>query len=189
MKRLLILGTVLMFSVITVQAQEVSFGLKGGFNAANTKTDSGFETETRNGFHVGFYAENRLSDVFAIQPELIYSQQGFTESNGASEREQKVDYLNLPVMLKVYVIPGLFVEAGPQIGLAINDKEEINGPFFTSETERNPDSFDYGLGLGGGIKLFNGLMVGARYNIGLGELYEDVEFNNRVFQVYLGIEL
>ena len=74
MKRLLILGTVLMFSVITVQAQEVSFGLKGGFNAANTKTDSGFETETRNGFHVGFYAENRLSDVFAIQPELIYSQ-------------------------------------------------------------------------------------------------------------------
>ena len=32
-------------------------------------------------------------------------------------------------------------------------------------------------------------MVGARYNIGLGELYEDVEFNNRVFQVYLGIEL
>ena len=42
MKRLLVLGTLLMFSVITVQAQEVSFGLKGGFNAANTKTDSGF---------------------------------------------------------------------------------------------------------------------------------------------------
>ena len=189
MKHLIIASAFLMFATITATAQETSVGIKGGFNAANTKTDSGFETETRNGFHVGLYAESRLSDLFAIQPEILYSQQGFTEQGAAGDTKRKIDYINVPVMLKLYVIPGLFIEAGPQVGFEINDKEEFSNGVFQSRIERDPNSFDYGVGLGAGFKLFNGLQAGARYNIGLGELYDDVDFNNRVFQVWLGIEL
>ena len=189
MKNIVLLGAFLIASTISLSAQESSFGIKGGFNAAFVETDSGFKTESRNGFHIGIYGENRLSDTFAIQPELMYSQQGFTETNGSGEREQKLDYINLPIMLKAYLVPGLYIEAGPQIGLAINDKEEFRNFLGESSVTRDPESFDYGVGLGAGFKLVNGASIGVRYNIGLGDLYEDDNFNNRVFQISLGLEL
>lgn len=189
MKNIVLMGAFLIASTLSISAQESSFGLKGGFNAAFVKSDSGFETETRNGFHIGIYGESRLSDTFAIQPELVYSQQGFTESDGTGEREQKLDYINLPIMLKIYLIPGLYVEGGPQVGLAINDKEEFRNFIGEGTIDRDPESFDYGVGLGAGFKLINGASIGIRYNIGLGDLYEMDNFNNRVFQVSLGLEL
>ena len=177
--------------LFNVQAQETSFGIKGGFNSASLSDDEGFTTDARNGFHVGIYGEARLSDFIAIQPELLYSQQGSEIESEDTEYKQKVDYINLPVMLKLYLIPGVFAEVGPQIGLAINDETESNvRGLFSAEQETDPNSFDYGVNIGAGFKLLNGVQAGVRYNYGLGDLYDESDdFNNRVVQVYLGLEL
>ena len=47
------------------------------------------------------------------------------------------------MMLKLYPDNNFFLEAGPQIGLAISHKEEFNGLFDISE-EYEPNNFDWG---------------------------------------------
>jgi hypothetical protein len=47
--------------------------------------------------------ENRfISDSFSIQPELMYSATRIYIKSSNSTFTQKLDYINLPVMLKAY---------------------------------------------------------------------------------------
>jgi hypothetical protein len=77
-----------------------STGIKGGYNLAAVRFDGDGETEQRR-FHVGVYGESFI-ESFSIQPELLYSQQGYKITNSSGTFTQKLDYINLPIMLKAY---------------------------------------------------------------------------------------
>jgi len=182
----------LFFGIVsTINAQsttrESNVGIKGGYNLAAVSFDGDGETGQRHGFHVGVYGESFLSDSFSIQPELMYSQQGYEITNGNGTFTQKLNYINLPVMLKAYPAKNFFLEAGPQIGLAISHKEEYDG-LFSSTAEYDPNSFDWGVNFGGGIKTDSGVSFGVRYHLGLGDLYEDDKAQNRVWQFSVGFD-
>jgi hypothetical protein len=182
----------LFFGIVsTINAQsttrESNVGIKGGYNLAAVSFDGDGETGQRHGFHVGVYGESFLSDSFSIQPELMYSQQGYEITNGNGTFTQKLNYINLPVMLKAYPAKNFFLEAGPQIGLAISHKEEYDG-LFNSTAEYDPNSFDWGVNFGGGIKTDSGVSFGVRYHLGLGDLYEDDNAQNRVWQFSVGFD-
>ncbi|MGO4822251.1 MULTISPECIES: porin family protein [unclassified Flavobacterium] len=182
----------LFFGIVsTINAQsttrESNVGIKGGYNLAAVSFDGDGETGQRHGFHVGVYGESFLSDSFSIQPELMYSQQGYEITNGNGTFTQKLNYINLPVMLKAYPAKNFFLEAGPQIGLAISHKEEYDG-LFSSTAEYDPNSFDWGVNFGGGIKTDSGVSFGIRYHLGLGDLYEDDKAQNRVWQFSVGFD-
>ena len=163
-------------------------GIKGGYNLAAVTYDGEGETEQRYGFHVGFYGESFLNESISIQPELTYSQQGYKVTNGSDTFTQKLDYINLPIMLKAYPIQNFFLEAGPQVGLAISHKEEYTG-LFSGTTEYEPSNFDWGLNFGGGFKTDSGISLGVRYHLGLGDLYDEGKAKNRVLQFSLGFDL
>ena len=182
----------LFFGIVsTINAQsttrESNVGIKGGYTLAAVSFDGDGETGQRHGFHVGVYGESFLSDSFSIQPELMYSQQGYEITNGNGTFTQKLNYINLPVMLKAYPAKNFFLEAGPQIGLAISHKEEYDG-LFSSTAEYDPNSFDWGVNFGGGIKTDSGVSFGVRYHLGLGDLYEDDKAQNRVWQFSVGFD-
>lgn len=179
--------------VTTINAQDKSsyhsnFGIKGGYNLAAVSFDGVGETGQRNGFHIGVYGEEFISDSFSIQPELLYSQQGYkiTDSNGTFT--QKLNYINLPIMFKAYPSKNFFLEVGPQIGLAISHKEVYEG-LFNSTQEYNPDNFDWGFNFGGGIKTDSGISLGVRYHLGLGDLYDQGKAQNRVWLFSVGFNL
>jgi hypothetical protein len=182
------------FQMINAQndttTKKSSAGLKGGYNLAAVSFDGEGETGQRHSFHIGFYGESFLSDAFAIQPELIYSQQGYEIKNNSGTFTQKLNYINLPIMLKVYPTNGFFLEAGPQIGLAITHKEEFDSNFnlFDTSQEFNPNSFDWGVNFGGGFKTDTGVSLGVRYHLGLGDVYSEGKPQNRVWQLSLGID-
>ena len=163
-------------------------GIKGGYNLAAVSFDGDGETEQRSGFHVGFYGESFLSESFSIQPELVYSQQGYKITNSSGTFTQKLDYINLPIMLKAYPSKNFFLEAGPQIGLAVAHKEEYSG-LFSGSQEYDPNNFDWGLNFGGGLKFNSGISLGVRYHLGLGDLYDDGKAQNRVLQFSVGFDL
>ena len=180
--------------VVFVNAQDTSSsrsngGIKGGYNLASVNFDGNGETDQRNGFHIGVYGESFISNSFSIQPELMYSQQGYEIKNANGTFTQKLDYINLPIMLKAYPSKNFFLEAGPQVGLAISHKEVYEG-FINATQEYDPNKFDYGVNFGAGFKTDAGISLGVRYHLGLGDLYDsnDKAFN-RVLQFSLGFDL
>ena len=184
----------LFFGVITsMNAQDNTIpksngGLKGGYNLAAVSFDGDGETEQRHGFHIGVYGESFISESFSIQPELMYSQQGYEITNSSGTFTQKLDYINLPLMLKAYPSKNFFLEAGPQIGLAVSHKEEYDG-LFSGSQEYDPNNFDWGMNFGGGFKTDSGISLGVRYHLGLGDLYDEGKAQNRVLQFSLGFDL
>jgi hypothetical protein len=189
-----IFGVIALFLgvITTIQAQhnrvpKSNAGIKGGYSLAAVNFDGDGETGQRHGFHIGVYGESFISESFSIQPELMYSQQGYKITNSGGTFTQKLDYINLPVMLKAYPSRNFFLEAGPQIGLAVSHKEEYDGVFSGSQ-EYDPDSFDWGMNFGGGFKTDSGISLGVRYHLGLGDLYEEGRAQNRVWQFSVGFD-
>ncbi|MFV8342955.1 porin family protein [Flavobacterium sp. XS2P39] len=177
----------------TINAQENTThrsngGIKGGYNLAAVSFDGEGETEQRHSFHIGIYGESFISENFSIQPELMYSQQGYVLTNSNGTFTQKLNYINLPLMLKAYPSQNLFLEAGPQIGLAVSHKEEYDG-LFSGSQEYDPNSFDWGINFGGGFKTDSGVSLGVRYHLGLGDLYDEGKAQNRVWQFSVGFDL
>jgi len=184
----LFFGTIVSISAQNNSYHKSSGGIKGGYNLAAVSFDGDGETGQRHSFHIGVYGESFISESFSIQPELIYSQQGYEIKNNSETFTQKLNYINLPLMLKAYPSQNFFLEAGPQIGLAISHKEEYQS-VFTSSQEYDPNSFDWGMNFGGGIKTDSGISLGVRYHLGLGDLYDQTKAQNRVWQFSVGFDL
>ncbi|QCX38253.1 PorT family protein [Aureibaculum algae] len=177
--------------MLSAQKGESNIGIKGGYNLASVSFDGDGETDQRHSFHVGFFGESFVSDYLSIQSELLYSQQGYEVKYNSATFTQKLNYINLPILLKAYPSKNFYVEIGPQIGLAITHKEEFDSGFdlFDISQEFEPSNFDWGLNFGGGVKTNSGVSFGVRYHLGLGDIYEDNNPQNRVWQFSVGFSL
>lgn len=192
--KLKLLTTLLVFAMVfKANAQDTktsNAGIKGGYNLAAVSFDGETKTGQRNGFHVGFYGESFLSEIVALQVELMYSQQGYELRDNGSTFTQKLDYINLPLLLKIYPSKHFYLEAGPQAGLAINHKEEFDSSFslFNTAQEFDPQNFDWGVNFGAGYKTDSGVSLGVRYHLGMGDIYDEGSPQNRVWQFSLGFD-
>lgn len=193
MKKSILFIAAMVFSTSFVAAQEfVYFGVKGGVNFSTFSGDgfSDFKDESaRTGYHLGLLAEVPVSDRFSVQPEVLYSAQGFdlVRREDNNDVEHQLDYITVPVMAKFYVFDGLALEAGPQFGFVV--EEAID--FGSTEKEiynDNRNDFDLSLGLGASYK-FNKFFLYGRYNAGMTDIYdvEGVEAKNSVIQAGVGL--
>ncbi|MTE27844.1 porin family protein [Winogradskyella ouciana] len=167
-----------------------NFGIKGGYNLAAVSFDEDSETGQRHGFHIGFYGESFLTESIALQVELMYSQQGYEIEDNGGTFTQKLDYINMPLMFKMYPDDNFFLEVGPQVGLAISHEEEFDSNFnlFDTSQEFEPSSFDWGVNFGGGFKTDSGVSLGVRYHLGLGDIYDEGSPKNRMWQFSIGFD-
>ena len=169
MKRLSVLFFALLFGIISY-GQGLDLGLKLGANFSTISDASNFSNKT--GFHFGAFAAIKFSDKLAIQGDLLYSQQGAKFSPGDFE----LDYVNVPVVVKYYLVRGLNLQAGPQFGFVVNDNFEA----------KEPESFDLSGLVGAGYDVPFGLRLDARYNFGLTDIVKDESGKNQVFSIALG---
>ncbi|WP_274476178.1 porin family protein [Mangrovimonas aestuarii] len=204
MKKLLLSAAMVAFG-LSVNAQEFQFGAKAGGNFANVGGEGAEDLSMRTAFHVGGVAEIKFNDKFSLQPELLYSAQGAKsessyEDFGMTVKEEtklNLDYLNVPIMGKYYLMEGFSVEAGPQIGMLLSAKADIEasagGESVSEEYDLKDEmsTIDFGVNFGLGYKLDNGLAFGARYNLGLSNINDfegsdDFKNNNGVIQASVG---
>ncbi len=169
MKKLLLTAAAV-FAFGFANAQEVKFGVKAGLNMT-TITGGEFSGGTKAGFHIGGLAEIKLTDKFAIQPELLFSTKGSSYAFFGIDVDQNLSYVDMPVMAKYFVIEGLSIEAGPNVGFLV--AAELKGDGEDVDNKDDLKSVDFGLNFGAGYELKNGLMFQARYNIGLADISEE----------------
>ncbi|HEU4790930.1 MAG TPA: porin family protein [Flavobacterium sp.] len=175
----IILSAVAVLAFGFTNAQEVKFGVKAALNVANLTGDVD-NASSIVGFQVGGFAEIKLSEKFAIQPEVLYSAQG-AKSEGETFN---LGYINIPVLAKYYVAKSFSLEAGPQIGFLTSAKIE------SEDVKDFVSSTDFSLNLGAGYDFTENLSAGLRYNFGLTNVYDtdlsDDSIKNGVFSVSLG---
>lgn len=164
---------------------QAKIGLKAGLNVANVALDPEVvEKGSRLGFHGGLLAHIHLSPQFGLQPEVIYSNQGFEDKT--NNAEWKLNYLNIPVMLQYMFDNGFRISAGPQVGFLLDGKV---GGDNGADVDISDDlkKIDAGIGAGIGYLSYSGFGVEGRYNLGLTNINETGvnELNNRVFQISL----
>ena len=168
------------------QAQ-VAIGIKGGLNLAKLDMDDvGGSIKNKTGFHGGAFALVKVANI-GIQPEIIFSQQGSKLKIDGQELESNFDYINIPIIVKFYLVAGLNLQVGPQFGFL--SKAEIEGV----DTKDDLKKSDISAALGAGWDLPFGLTVDARYNLGLTKIEEDdagfSSVKNQVIQLSVGYKL
>lgn len=184
--------SILFLCVSQLQAQELSFGPKVGYNSAKLEGKSFkefHENNTKSGYHVGLFAELRFNN-FAIQPEVYYSSEGgklatLNEDNLAIEHDFNLDYVQVPLMFKWYLTNAIAIEAGPQAGFLKSSNVTWSD---LGENSEKFNEFNFSVNAGVSINLPLSLMLSARYNAGLTNVYDDPDVNwkNRVLQISVG---
>ncbi len=176
------------------QAQ-VAIGIKGGPNFANLDVNSSVSANYKNrtGFHGGAFALFKFTKV-GIQPELLFSKQGSNVQFNSGDGEANFDYINIPIILKLYTVAGINIQAGPQFGFLSGGevKQTINGITTTGDAKDFYKGSDFSIALGLGWDLPLGLTLDARYNLGLSEINDGTnapESKNQVFQISAGFKL
>ena len=157
------------------QAQ-LALGIKGGINLASLDgtTSPGTAYDNRTGYHLGAYFQIKFTKI-AIQPEILFSQQGqkFTLNTGQS-LSSNFDYISVPVMVKLYLVAGLNLQAGVQFGFLSSSSGDVYNTSTGAITNQDMGSFvhstDFSVPVGIGWDLPLGLNITARYNIGISEV-------------------
>ncbi len=190
---LVLLGLTLSESVHG-QAQ-FSLGIKGGPNFANLDVNSsvGDNYKNRTGFHAGAFALIKLTKI-GIQPELLFSRQGSNFQFNSGSGEANFDYINIPIILKLYTVAGINLQAGPQFGFLSGGevKSTIQGVTSVQAAKDVYKGSDFALALGLGWDLPFGLTLDARYNLGLSKINDGTnapESKNQVFQISAGFKI
>jgi len=179
----------------TIKRGITAKGLKIGLNFTNFYGENVavFEdpfdeyVESKMGFCIGAFITYNILDMFAIQPEILYTTKGAKSEEELWGRTLKgsinLSYLEIPVLAK-FLIPSQSnikpsFYAGPSLAIKLSGKKrgEYNGDV-KKEDLQNVKGTDLGLVIGAGLDLNLGFLgqgkvtVDIRYTFGLTSISE-----------------
>jgi hypothetical protein len=152
---------------------KMMFGVKGGLNLANIIGEDVENNSMKVGFAGGVFMCYNLTEIFAIQPELLYSMKGVKYEAGILEVNQNLNYFEIPLLLKVNlptegkIKPSLY--AGPALGILMSaEVEDLDVKDYMKGT-------DFGIIAGAalGYQMESGMLFGEfRYEVGLSTIWD-----------------
>lgn len=197
---LLLRGQMIAQKSNTIDDFQPKYGVKAGYNWSYiTGSAQGFNKNSKSGFMVSGYFAPPTTSV-GYRTEIVFSRQGYTFDDGGKNTDVSLDYIYLP-QLTTYTFGNRFqIQLGAQIGFLLSGKK-------TSDTQDSSitslmNRFDYGFAGGIEIYPFKKVLLGGRYNLGLGKLYkqtytspnpyplpfnpETANFKNSLIQFFVG---
>lgn len=155
-------------------------------NLSNLYVDGIDDEDVLIGFNGGLFLDLPLSKLVGIQPEVTYTIKGakVTYDNLLTSGSTKfrLDYIEVPVLLKVKLLPRFNIHFGPYVAFLLHSKitNESNNSSFNFEQnidKSDLNTLDTGLAIGTGIELGN-FGIGIRYNYGLKRVGKERNYNN-----------
>lgn len=202
------------FSAMTFSAAsaQLAGGIKAGANFAKFAGDVGDidDKDWRTAFIGGGSLTWVFGGTYAFQPELLFAQKGSklqgSENGDIIEAKARVDYVELPVLFKVFLpfggtgLAAPFLMAGPAIAYQTGCEVDmsIDGVDRTLDCE-DPEiaakihNTDWSAVLGGGFGIPVGsgaLVLDGRYQFGLRNIdatSDPDDFKNRSFAFMIGL--
>ena len=186
MKKILSLFAFVSLFAVGANAQGISGGVKLGLNLANqTMSGSGYTVSPsfRPSIHAGGYLTLMLSEKFGVQPEVLYSGQGYKQNGGTLS----VNYITVPVLLRLNFTDLFSIHAGPQIGVLASAKAKSDGE--SEDVKEFLKGTDIGVAAGLGVDLPMGLNFGFRFVKGftnINDMSDDIKYKNYNLQFSVG---
>lgn len=149
----------------------IILGAKLGANYSNVYDTEGqdFVADAKLGFVAGGFVTIPLGKLFAIQPEVLYSQKGFkgkgTLLGSPYSFTRTTDYLDVPIFVAIRPSEYFTILAGPQFSYLMSKKDEFSGAVNqTQQDDFNNDNIRKNTFcfIGGVDVNFDKLVIGAR---------------------------
>lgn len=184
-----------------------SYGVRVGatFSTINSAEEEGVDMTATTGVQVGALANFYISEVFSLQPEILFIQKGAKGTFEVEENypdfsfkeegsiELKSNYLEVPILAKASLGSGnvnFFVTAGPTIGYWLSGKEKVNytlsytdGIDNFEESENSEEDVDFDDEYNR-LELGASLGVGVGYKVGTGTFNLDVRYGIGLTDIY-----
>jgi len=196
-----------------LNSPKVEFGLEGGANFSTISNLEGVKKSTD--FNLGFYFDFLLKNpAWAVNTGVIvkssmgadglavYSLNDEQLDNAFSggHVDRKINYFNVPIMMKYKFKNNIYVKAGTQLGLLSKAYDEFKNDYngenlvYKHNIRDQIHVIDAGLALGFGYRLMggNGMNIGVNYYYGLVTVMKgDSNPNqyNRSFYITAGIPI
>lgn len=203
-----------LFSGIQIQAQssypESKFGIRAGGNA-NSWTNEfpvmQFEGDlivpddwqVAFGGHAGLYVNIRLSQLVALEPAVMYTQKGTKTTLNAGgvniEGNVKSAFLDLPLLLRLYVADGFNIFFGPQFSYHLKSDFELivdgDAVIKGEDSTDNMSEFDVAPVVGIGYEFPNGVNINLSGELGLLTVdgFDQLKTFNRNIRLSVGFNL
>ncbi|NDV79774.1 porin family protein [Dysgonomonas sp. 511] len=209
MKKILsIIVTILLFNIsVYAQFPGVTFGVKVGGNFSNLSGDLD-DTKARIGALGGATVDIYLTDTWYLLSGLELNLKGAKWNADYTIENQKVGvenkattlYLQLPVHIayKMDILDDskLVFHAGPYFAYGLKGRTTIDTTIEGKTTtekigffgDDRASRFDFGLGAGAGIELFERIPIGIGFDFGLANIYNgDDDLKMRNMSAYLSV--
>lgn len=200
------------FMIFSASRQQVKIGAKAGLNFSEWNTDDPYKSDIVTGFHFGPTVRLKASDIITIESALLLSQKGtrwnriidWEDENGSlfadTKWKYKFLYLEIPVLVRFQVFPGLEFYLGPQFSYLIKTSSIMNDYWiydnereYSQEIEekglKGYNTFDIALSGGIGYLFNNGVNVNVGYDYGFYTLNDEGtegKYYNRVIKISFG---
>ncbi|MBH2005177.1 MAG: porin family protein [Sphingobacteriia bacterium] len=190
MRKLLL--TLLGFTVIGITANAQGgfrLGVKAGANM-NKISGQSFKDGYDLSYHVGAFAEIDITKTIGIQPEVLWNQTTTKRANSfdaiyaSLPQDVKLQYLAIPVLLRINVTNLITLNAGPQFGILMNKDDNL-----ITNGQAAFKSGDFSLVAGAQLNL-TALRIYGRYNIGLqnvNDVANQEKWKNQQIQLGVGL--
>lgn len=189
--RKLILSVAILATMTVSQAQEksskneVTFGAKAGVNISTAVFDESIKNYVPSvssvvGANFGFFVNLPMGSKFALQPELVYSMQGFDyvydNEYARSDIKTRLNYVTVPFNFQYKFIEKAYIEAGPQFDFLVaakgdyTSKDKFSNQVTSVNDKDLKDNYKalvFGLNFGAGYKITEAISVNVRYCLGL----------------------
>jgi Outer membrane protein beta-barrel domain len=183
MKKLIATIALTLFAFVNANAQSVAF--KAGY----THSDIIVSPEPANiftpkeTFHAGIVIKDiKLTDKIGLQPELLYSMQGFKV---AGVGNVGIHYLSVPLLVTFPVTNGLELQVGPQVSYMVNSRVGVVSDLFSITYNGLFHKIDAGAVAGMEYKASENVSIGGRYYLGMTDVNKDFSLgNNKNFSDY-----
>ena len=170
MKRIITLVVLAVAMTMTVQAQGIKFGLKGGLDIVNLSFDKNvFDTSNKLGWFIGPSLKVSLPvPGLGVDIAALYDQKKSEVNNETITQKSIIVPVNARFSFGVGSAASIYLAAGPQFGFNVGDDEfkwTTNGVENTFQLKKSAFSLNFGAG----VTLMKHLEIGFAYNLGLGK--------------------
>ena len=192
MKKLILLAIVLLSSA-GIMAQEREGTLTVQPRVGMNLSSMADYNKMKFGYNFGMEMEYQITDIFSLSAALMYSDQGAKDDETGTDEILDIDFVNVPIMLNCYVVPGLAVKAGVQPAFRTKTTVKYDGmkmdvdwllKQYGTDTEMNKFMLSVPVGIS---YEYNRVVLDARYNFGITDLFKgEGKMRNNVIQLTLG---